>query len=697
MRELRLRYLINLVSDIGAKSKSDAQALEQAQKRMEEAMARTGRQAGALERVIVRAMGMGGASAERHAERLAKLALRYQDLRKHAEGAHAAMSKAAQLYGGAMAGGMAATAMLQRPTDYDTRLRMATSTAFAGSDVAALRAGREQINALVVDAVRRAPGASRDSTLGAFEKLVGTGSFTYAESAALLPGVMRTSVASGADANDLVQAAEKMKVSLNLLPDQILTALAKVMRAGQEGGFEIKDSAKWIPELLPYMKGYQGMDAVEQLVTMLQQVRSTAGSNDTAANNLRNFLQKMSADSTAKDFDKKYGINLDAEMAKGIAAGQTPVATYMALFDRLIAKADPEGNARKAMATADASTTPEERTRRYEAIKERYAGSAVASIIADLQEFGGYEGLRRTAEYGKKTLEAVRSERGGTVDTGFAFMTEGIGAKAAALANERDIAATSALEAAGPALNGMLEAATKLTQAYPTMTTAVVGATGALGVFTAALGGAGLAGLLTGRAGAGVAGTVVAGGVAAGAKAVGRFAVNGRTLLGGSLLGPLLGAGIDSYQVLTDDQLSGAGKARGLAGAAAGAAGGWAGAAAGAGLGTMVMPGIGTAIGAGLGGLGGYLAGKGAMSWLWGANPARDYLSVTDPRGLELAKAGGGVPATVSLGEGRLSLDVRVSDERTTVNSSVTTPLPLIRLDAGNTNPGLMGPLGVAR
>lgn len=695
MRELKLKYFIDLVSNLGPKAQQDAKAMQQAQAVMAAAITGTnskwqdyskltllaGKNTATMQEVLTgatnkfaaldRAITQAGrnTSLERQASYLQRLANMADLARGKAQQARDALArvgagagKIAQVGAGVAAGGAVASAMADKPIDYDTRLRGVTATAFAGRDLAGLRAGREEINRLVVGAVRQAPGASRDATLAAFERLVGTGSFTYDESSALLPSVMRTSVASRADALDLVQTAEKLKVNLQLPPQQIELALAKIMRAGQAGGFEIKDSAKWIPELLPYMKGYTGMDAVEQLVTMLQQARSTAGTNDTAANNLRNFLQKMQADSTRKEFQKRHGIDLDKEMAAGIAAGQSPVDTYLGVFDRLIAKADPDGQARKAMLSADQSASAEERTRRYEAIKDRFSGSAVATIINDLQEFGGYEGLRRTTKYRDDVLKAVRAENGGAIQTGFAFMAEGAGAKATAVANEKDIAATNVLEASAPALNSMLDAVTAAAREYPVMTTAVVGATGALGVFATALGASGIVGLLTGKAGAGAGGAVgaVAGaGAAAASGGGGMLAAAAPWLAKASLATGAAWGAYKTYE-LGDAlwQWHGVNNREGVA----------------------LTP----EARARLAGLS-----DRATARAMGVAPLgiQDVLTLTAP-GVPQAPLGLGQSTELKIGEGVLSVDVRVTDERATASLNVVKPLPsLVRIDAGNTNP----------
>jgi Phage-related minor tail protein len=498
MRELRLKYFIELLSNLESKSQSDAQALEGAQRRIQRELKKTETELGVFERTLLRVGRMEGAGLQRQAiylGQIAQSALRAQQAVEKFGNAMGVAHKGLQSIQGGLAAGvgafMVAKTALDKPVDYDTRLRRATSTAFAGKDIHALRAGQVQINELINGTVRDVRGASRDDTLGAFEKLIGSGSFSYDEAKALLPTIMKTSVAGGAQANDLVQAAEKMKVQLGLKPHQVGEALAKVMRAGQEGGFEIKDSAKWIGPLLPYMKGYKGMDAVERLVTMLQQVRSTAGTNDEAANNLRNFLQKMGADSTTKDF-KKQGIDLPGEMAKGAARGESPVDTYMRQLDKVMMKNDPEGKARRAMREVDADKTlsPEEKKERYQQVGQIFKDANVAKIINDLQEFGGYSGLMKTQEYGKKVFESVRAEKGGTVQTGYDYMAEGTGAKITDLANRKDIAMSDALANKSGPLNAAIDKTIELADKFPGLAAASASATVALGALAVAAGAA---------------------------------------------------------------------------------------------------------------------------------------------------------------------------------------------------------------
>lgn len=671
MRELKLRYFIELASNIGAKSRSEAQAVEQSQRAMQSAVDKTSMSVRGLDSAYMRFAANN--ATERQIGYMRRLGQGIDQVSNKMRGLAQLAAKGLQAAPGAVAGVAggfyAAKTLLDKPMDYDMRLRGVTATALAGQGIDALRGGKDDINKLVMDAARQAAGATREATLIAFEKLVGSGSFTLDESKALLPKIMRTSVASRSDANDLVQASEKMKVTFGLTPDQIELGLAKLMRGGQEGGFEIKDSAQWIGRLAPFFKGYKGMDGIEAMVTMLQQVRSTAGTNDEAANNLRNFVQKMGSDNTVKDF-KKQGIDLTAEMAKGAARGQSPVDTYMAQLDRVMAKQDPEGKARAAMKKVDGdkSLSPEERKERYDRVAEIYKTAGISKIINDLQEMGGYSGLVGTKAYGKKVLAAVKSEDGNAVQTGYQFMREGSGAKATALGNEKDNAMSNAFDGKSGVLNWLLDGATGLAKEFPTVTTAAVGATTALTALSAA---AGIFALLARRNAGGLPGLGGPGGGLPGA-----------------------GGAPGAFPILEGAAPAAVGSALGAASVAGG----------------LVVGGAALSYGA-ANMLANNKAMRAAMLNDYGGDGAfaAAILSANDPTELPDNHRGKGYndprlwrlttpstadqaltlgqPTKIELGEGKLAVDVRVTDERTTASTTVTTPMSGVKINAGATNP----------
>ncbi|MEY2840432.1 MAG: hypothetical protein RJB60_2731, partial [Pseudomonadota bacterium] len=251
----------------------------------------------------------------------------------------------------------------------------------------------------------------------------------------------------------------------------------------------------------------------------------------------------------------------------------------------------------------------------------------------------------------------------------------------------------------------LMEATTGLAKEYPAMASAVAALSGAAMVAAAGLGAVGLAGLLTGGAGAsGAAGKLLPGlfgaGAAGAAGAMGKMglplpgAMKGVRFLEGNMGKVLPGLGflMDAGGALTDDHLTAEGKTRGVARAGVGGAAGWAGASAGAALGTMLMPGFGTLAGGVVGGALGYFGGGSAFDGIWKPNAERDYVRLTDPKGqpLDGAAAAAGQATTVQLGEGRMTVDVRVTDERVLANPYVTQQPSLVKINPGATNPGGM-------
>lgn len=166
----------------------------------------------------------------------------------------------------------------------------------------------------------------------------------------------------------------------------------------------------------------------------------------------------------------------------------------------------------------------------------------------------------------------------------------------------------------------------------------------------------------------------------------------------GRFLGPglaLAGLGVESYDVVTDDQLTTMGKVKGVTAAAGGAAGALAGAKGGAVLGSMIMPGFGTLAGGLIGGAAGYMLGKSGVNWALGDNPERDFVKLTAPGGQTLAGVPGGGQATVQLGEGLLRMDVHVhTDGSVSTSMNTLQPMKLLRVESGSTDPGSFAALG---
>ena len=176
-------------------------------------------------------------------------------------------------------------------------------------------------------------------------------------------------------------------------------------------------------------------------------------------------------------------------------------------------------------------------------------------------------------------------------------------------------------------------------------------------------------------------------------RAAQRASIKKWTHIGGKLV-PLAAFGLESYDALTDESLTAEGRARGVMRAATGGIGGWAGAASGAAAGAAigsVVPVVGTAIGGVVGGvaggMGGYSLFQAGFDKLRPVSVERDLVKLTAPTGTSVSQFGNG-STLVEVGRGELRLDLRVTDERISLTPTVVQSMPLLHIDAGNTNPG---------
>lgn len=683
MRELRLKYIIQMVSDIGARSKSDAQALQLAQKAVQEALGKSTKEAGLLERAIVRMGGMANKSADQQAQYLARLALRYQEVRKAAEGAATAMQRTMAIGSGAAAGAYALDRMTRAPMDYSMRLAHMANTAYADRDAAGRIAGKRTLDS-AINASVRVGGGSRDAAAGALDTLIASGAVSPDQAVRLLPMLMRGSTASGAAPDQLAGIALRGMQTFDLRVDQIPEALNMAMVGGQAGGFELRDMARWLPQAMAAGKlsGLSGMEGMRRIVASMQAGVIVAGSKDEAGNNLVNLLAKINSRDTAVDLEK-MGIDLPGTLASERSKGVNSLDAFIGIVDGIASKDEQYTKLKRKL---DAGGTPGERTQTLQAMTDILQGSAIGKVIQDRQALMQLVAEMNNRPYVQGVMSKTRGNTG-AMGTSFDVIAQELGFKREQALNEAAIGAQTAVDAAGPALGAVATGAAGAAQQFPILTATVIGATGAIAVFAAALGASGLVGMLTGRAGN-------AGGVlrTAATLATGGASLAATKLLtggpwwaraGGVFAAPVIGAGIDVYSAATNEQLTAQGRTRGYAQAGAGLGGGLAGALAGAAAGSLLFPGVGTLVGGVLGGLGGSWAGKAGLDALWAEDPARDLIG---PDGT--AMVGGG---KIELGKGSIDVNVRVADDRVRYDLA-TQGTPAVGLQAGNTNPAGYGP-----
>ncbi|WP_353115311.1 phage tail tape measure protein [Nitratidesulfovibrio sp.] len=540
----------------------------------------------------------------RQVDRLSRAAM--QSLRGVASAASNAAKAAGQVGSGLTAGGYVAGRALAKPMDYEHRVAQMANTAYAERDVAGRRAGMTQLDASITGAVRTG-GGTRDEAAEALDKMLASGAIKADAATSLLPVLQKYSTASGAASGDLADIVIRGVQQGFFKPEEAQAALDRAMVAGQMGGFELKDMARWLPQMMANAQGMKGMAGFERILASAQASAVTAGNKDQAGNNLVNLLAKMNSSDAALDF-KKLGIDLSGSLAKARENGELPLDAFVRLVETRVVGKDKRFQAARAKA---AGATGGDRASALNDMADILQASAVGRVMQDRQALLALVAEMTQKGYVADVLGGMRSATGAG-ETAFGVVASTSAFKAQQASNEKDIAASGMLAHVKPYLDPAMERLAAFGAEFPALTTAAMEATTAIGAMTAAAAAFGGLRMLTG--GAGAAGAGGAAGMAGRGARFGKLAGRLAGRAGGLLA--VAGAAYDVYATeqsamnRNDKNAAHVATAGGLGGTLAGAS---LGAKAGAALGTLVAPGIGTAVGAGVGGIGG-----GLLGWLGG-------------------------------------------------------------------------------
>ena len=332
---------------------------------------------------------------------------------------------------GVMAGGYVLAQPVSRTMDYDTELRHATNTMYAGKTLAEKRAGMEEINKTVNDAAYIG-GTSKEKALEAMNTMVASGSMSDAAVKNLLPTVMKTAAAAGAESNDIAGIVTKA-LQAGFKESDIPALLDRAMQSGMDGGFELKDMARWLPQQLAAMKA-AGMGATldnfSSLLTGNQLSYMTAGSADEAGNNMVNLLAKIpSQDIITKakkiDINGQEDFDFTASMNKRQAAGMNSLDALVDIVSEIVQKDEKSAALMKQMAAAQGD---EAKLALLENQKALVDGTAVGQLVSDRQALMALLSLINNKQEAAR-LQQGQANAAGAVDGSYQFVADGSGFK----------------------------------------------------------------------------------------------------------------------------------------------------------------------------------------------------------------------------------------------------------------------------
>lgn len=268
---------------------------------------------------------------------------------------------------------------------------------------------------LAQDAVRisQDTGMGRNEVADLVNQLVGAG-MDLSKARAYAPVAAKFAVGQGASGEDTARMIQALEQNAKITdPKEMEKALEGIAYQGQAGSFEASDMARWFPALLAGMEknGSTGLDAVSELGAMLQVQMKTAGSSDEAANNFKNWVDKIGAGDVV-DAYKKAGIDYQKSLNTGVQKGMSVIESSMALALQYVEKTDPAKAKKMADAKAkiDKEVDPVKARKMLEALEQTLRTGDIfadSQVKAALTAYGQNRGFYADLKQGSKSEKAA--------------------------------------------------------------------------------------------------------------------------------------------------------------------------------------------------------------------------------------------------------------------------------------------------
>lgn len=234
--------------------------------------------------------------------------------------------------GGATALGVGGAALMPFKTAGDRTRDFRSGLADIGLKAGLSRAERPELGRFLLDQAGKVNQLPSELLAG-FDQLVSAG-MEAKDARKLINPVGKAATAWNTAFSDVAATDFALLDKMGIKPEEIDRAHSIMSFAGKKGAFEQADMAASFPELTAAMKGLKqsGVGALADLAAGAQAVRKNTGDSATAATNLKNLLDKLTAPEVEKNFSK-MGVNLPEELRKANAAGKPLLETVVDLIN----------------------------------------------------------------------------------------------------------------------------------------------------------------------------------------------------------------------------------------------------------------------------------------------------------------------------------------------------------------------------
>lgn len=465
--------------------------------------------------------------------------------------------------GGVAAAGAALVQPIRKQMSYSERLTEMTNTAFSDQDIAGRTAGMQRLDKLIRQNVQSS-GLSKEGVMDAANELLANG-LSEKEVNALLPSITRSASAGKTDPVQLAKIATSALQSFKIPKEQMGRAMDMILAAGQAGGFEQSDMAKWLPAQMAAGSniGMSGLDGLKKILGLNEVSVTTAGSKDEAGNNVVNLLAKIGSQDAARAAARirinGKGIDLPGTLAKARENGMDPLQAFAGVINKVVGQDKRYQKLQKELEKLPkGDKTGRDKT--LDAMLAILKGAGLGKIVADRQALMALTAYMNGGDYVKRVNTEIEKQQyrkpgeKSATDLNFEFNSQQDWYKADQAKNAWDFAQMDAVKGpthlVGTFAGGLADAAEK----FPGLATAVAGATTAIQAMTQAawaMAGLKLLSSLTG----GAAKTVT---TAATTTAEGGWLSRTTGTAGRGLLGRVLGklfAPIAAYEGAEDEPL----------------------------------------------------------------------------------------------------------------------------------------------